>query len=92
WGFEWLIFKINEKLKHHYQSDIEPKKKKKKCLTFVLFLSFPVHVSMNRLMWNAFYRSHALPKIDSFFKSQVTLSLKWPYTIRNRDFHRNCMN
>ncbi|EFJ68693.1 hypothetical protein HMPREF9547_00044 [Escherichia coli MS 175-1] len=47
---------------------------------------------MNRLMWNAFYRSHALPKIDSFFKSQVTLSLKWPYTIRNRDFHRNCMN
>ncbi|EAA7612925.1 hypothetical protein C1A58_23010 [Salmonella enterica] len=47
---------------------------------------------MNRLMWNAFYRSHALPKIDSFFKSQVTLSLKWSYTIRNRDFHRNCMN
>ncbi|RXS10735.1 hypothetical protein EUA46_13010 [Staphylococcus saprophyticus] len=66
--------------------------KRKKCLTIVLFLSFPVHGYMNLLMWNAFYRSHALPKIDSFFKSQVTLSLKWSYTIRNRDFHRNCMN
>ncbi|RJJ87875.1 hypothetical protein CMV42_23390 [Escherichia coli] len=58
------------------------------CLIFVLSGSC-IH---ERLMWNAFYRSHALPKIDSFFKSQVTLSLKWPYTIRNRDFHRNCMN
>ncbi|OUZ82464.1 hypothetical protein CBL31_24865 [Shigella flexneri] len=57
-----------------------------------LIVVLSVHVSMNRLMWNAFYRSHAQPKIDSFFKSQVTLSLKWSYTIRNRDFHHNCMN
>ncbi|MEZ2845995.1 hypothetical protein ACBQ30_23445, partial [Escherichia coli] len=45
-----------------------------------------VHGYMNRQVCNAFLFRSGLPDIDSCLKSQVALSLKWTYTIRNRDF------